>query len=412
MNNAASSSVTVRAGGSAALRQTPASGLGAMGLAAFLLINAPSLKILLGNTPLLNAAATALTGGLVVLHGLLGGTWRLHRSLVVVSGLLWACILVATVPTLLGWRLTYPGFAAQSLRLVYLLAVFVLVAVMARRRDALIFLRMQIGWGALLSALYLAGIVGFGRGPVHYNTFTLPIGLSSISILTRFMQMEGTRWQWPVLVGLLVVNILGLLGLPGRSPFIFVIIITLAIGVLRRRSLLDKVKELGRGLVLLVLLISLGVLAVSYFEVEISTLLLLRLTSTLEGGEDSVRAEIYRESIRLIGEQPLGYGPGAYPFLSLGPYPHNFIIEIAFAGGILAALLMVAAVAWVLHITTRGYRRTNDPLMLQLMGVFFYLVCTFLVSYSLKDTYVMFAVMGLLVGLYYASEHRRSAVLA
>jgi O-antigen ligase len=391
---------------------TPVVGLGAMGLAAFLLVNAPSLKILIGNTPLLNAAATALTGGLVVLHGLLGGTWRVPRPLIVAGALLGGCILVTIVPTLLAWRLTYPGFATQGLRLVYLLVLFVLVGMMARHRDVSVFLYAQMGWGAILSALYLAGVVRFGTGPVHYNTFTLPIGLSSIIILTNFMQAQRRWWQWPVLVGLLIVNILGLLGLPGRSPYIFVIVITLALGVFRRRSLLGKLKELGRGLVLLGLLVGLGLFAVSYFQVEVSALLVWRITAMIEGGGDAARARIYGESMRLIEEQPMGYGLGAYPFLSVGPYPHNFVIEITFAGGVLAALLMVGAVVWTLYATVRSYRRTNDPMVLQLTGVFLYLVCTFLVSYALKDTYVMFTVMGLLVGLYHTSEHRRSAVLA
>jgi O-antigen ligase len=220
------------------------------------------------------------------------------------------------------------------------------------------------------------------------------------------MQMEGAWRQLPFLLILLVVNVLGLLNLPGRSPFVFVIVIMLALAVFRRRSLLGKLKEVTRGLVLLAVMVGAGFAAISYVGIEVSSLLVFRIMELVENTDSEARVGIYDVALRLILRQPLGYGLGAYPYLAVGPYPHNFIVELAFAGGVVAAGFAALATTLGLGRAVRSYRTTSEPLTLQLTGVLLYLVCTFMVSYALKDTYVLFCVLGLVFGLTHPREER------
>jgi O-antigen ligase len=388
--------------------------LGLVGLSLLALVNAPSLKLIVGNTPLVNLGATAALGAVVGLLVLTGEQVRIELSeSVAVAGLGLAC-LGAVVPMLLSMNTLPVGFAGEALRFVYIIVVFVLVLVGSRRTDGYVFVWGQILWGNLVSLLFLVGVIQLGGiASQHYNTVTLPVGTSSTAILLTFMSGAQIGVLKRVgLVALLLLNFACLLNLYGRSPFVFVVAIVLIISVVRHRGVIRKVKEGLKGLTLLLTGGAAVALLVSYAGIPVATLLLSRLGRLLGGGASSEsRLDIYAEAVALVQQSPFGYGFGAYPALTQlsFDYPHNFLLEMGVAGGVVPSFILAAVVAWVLLRAVRAYRAARNPVVMYVGGLCLYYFFTFMLSYALNQTYIMFASMALLVVLARNGEEPRTS---
>jgi O-antigen ligase len=83
------------------------------------------------------------------------------------------------------------------------------------------------------------------------------------------------------------------------------------------------------------------------------------LVMTLEEGYISHRDVLFDEAYRLWLERPV-FGGGLDSFLhytfGLDRYPHNLVMEVAQAGGIVAALLLLA---WFVHVILNSWHGRN-----------------------------------------------------
>ena len=366
--------------------------LGLAGVAGFLVINAPSIKLLAGNTPVVNVVATIATVAVLILN-IVYYKIKIKNSWLICFAILSIVLFISVLSGVIAGR-TDSAFLNGALRFIYILIIFVAILLIGRRTDTRVFLKLQIIWGVVVAIGIVSGLIQFASGQ-HYNTATLPIGMSVVASLLVLIDANFlARTRVYLLVGGVLISVLGLLSLAGRSPFIFTVIIILVLSSIRHELLLDKIKSVVKGIFALLGVGSIGAAGVSYLGLPLSDLLLIRLTRLIEGG-DEARAQMYQQSIEIISDYPAGLGFGGYSYLGAGNYPHNFIVEATIAGGVLAGVILSVMVAFVLWKMISSVKTIGQSIILPMVGCVLYLVLTFLVSYSLQETYMLFAAIAL-----------------
>jgi hypothetical protein len=95
-----------------------------------------------------------------------------------------------------------------------------------------------------------------------------------------------------------------------------------------------------------------------------------KLVARFEDVDENNRMVIYQDTLRMIGDHPLGVGPGMYawrilPYESLGSthhygHAHNDYLEVAAEWGIGVAILFWGMVAWRFWRTVRGFFEATD----------------------------------------------------
>jgi O-antigen ligase len=349
-------------------------------ISCFLILNGPSVKLFY-SSELVNIVAVGSLIYLGVIHVLVQRSVSVGRTALLVTALnllLWGLLYLSVV---WGQHTTI----TVELFLRYLGSVFAItaIAVFLQPGSARQLTWLQAGWGSVLAAFYLLGVIGLYHIPgQHYLTLGVPVAaavLSSIGLLLA-------RPRPAVLVQLLLAgNVLlcfiVLAGLLGRSPILFsvaVLSVTAVIYVLTARTFLRRLSGV------------LALVAVFSAAVALSTRLLEeRWIERFERLASNVQAEprydIYTESANLISTMPLGFGPGA-SFDLVGFYPHNIFLEVMLSAGIWAALPLLA-LCWMVfsRFVTAVHRRTRH---LALGMVALYMLMTWNVSFDLGTAYV------------------------
>ncbi|WP_103030330.1 O-antigen ligase family protein [Salinibacter altiplanensis] len=368
------------------------SSIGIVGVGAFLIINVPSLKLLAGVTPLVNAVATAILFGAGFYRILAYRTVQRNREAWTLFFGIWVFALLAALPEHLFLRKMEGGHVTSTIRMLYTLSCIGVVAACAARRDVHTLVYCQTAWGVGLAAAYLGGFVNYTFAQsLHYKTLSLPIALSTLVVIGFFFE-ERFSWRKGIgMGGLLFLNIAALTGLLSRSPLLFITLIVSGFAIAKRRKLGGMVKGVMKVLAVSVA----GALAVflllTWANININIPALKRLYALTS--QESVRAEIWAESLRFIEEHPFGMGWGAYQQITGEIYPHNIILESGVVAGVLGAVIMIIVIAAFSVWVFRRYPYTaqqDQSRFLQMSYIAFYLVATFFVSYSLDYAYMMF----------------------
>jgi hypothetical protein len=381
--------------------------IGTVGIGVFLVVNTPSLKLLAGVTPLVNAAATS------VLFAAALGRVLIHRSIqnnragwVLFTGI-WLLFLLCVLPEHLLAREIDPGHSFATIRLLYALGCVAVIVATGTQRDIRSFIRCQVVWGAVIAGLQLTGIVTYSSSsPLHYKTVSLPIALSTLAIIGELIERSSISIRQVVLrVAIILVNVIALTSLFSRSPFVFTTIIVLGFTIAKQPSIAKKVGAILK--MVGIVMVGAASVAALVWKVEIGVRIpaIKRLLVLFREGE-SERIKIWGEAIEIIVQNPLGVGFGAYEELSNTIYPHNIVIESGVVAGVLGSFLMLFLVFGYLLWCARMYRRANKNdkvVFVQSCFFGFYLVMTFTVSYSLSFSYMMFAMMALTTAFFQVS---------
>lgn len=366
--------------------------LGLAGIASFLVINSPSIKLFVGNTSVVNVVATVAALSVLFLYAVYY-RFRIKSSWVISFTILSIVLFISVISGVIAGRAD-DAFVNGALRFIYIIFIFLVTSLIGQRTDISVYLTLQIIWGIVVAICMLSGVIQYASGQ-HYNTATLPIGMSVVASLLILIDTNSvTRTTVCILVGGICISILGLLSLAGRSPFIFTIAIITVLSSIRHKLITDSLKSMVKGVVALLGVGTVGAAGVSYLDLPFSDLLFVRLIRLIEGG-DEARTQIYQQSVEIIAYYPAGLGFGGYSYLGAGNYPHNFIVEGTIAGGILAGALLSFAVAFALWKMILSVRSVSQSDMLPMVGCVLYLVLTFLVSYSLQETYMLFGAIAL-----------------
>jgi O-antigen ligase len=166
-------------------------------------------------------------------------------------------------------------------------------------------------------------------------------------------QGGGLRWSaaWRIVVA--AVALILLLQTGSRGAFAGLLIGLLALLVIRRMN----VRLIGIGAIIV---LSFGYLFKVILDSDRIELIEERwLVMTLEEGYLSYRDVLLAEAYRLWLERPVfGGGLDSFNYYTFGldRYPHNLVMEIAQAGGIVAALLLLA---WFIHVILNSWHGRN-----------------------------------------------------
>ena len=366
--------------------------IGFVGVGAFLIVNTPSLKLLAGVTPLVNAFATAVLLGAGLFRVLAYRTIQRNKEAWTLFFGIWLFVLLGALPEHLLLRDIDSGHSTNTIRMVYTLVCIGMIAACGAKRDVRSFVQCQMVWGAVLAAAYLAGLVNYTFAQsVHYKTLSLPISLCILTVIGALS--EGDR-SWKTKIGfggVLLLNLIALTGLFSRSPFVFIAVIVAGFAILKRNRLGGLVKGAakvfgyaGAGV--------LGLFAAfTLMDVQLNIPAINRLYTLKNQGD--VRTEIWIETIHIIQDYPFGMGWGAYRDITGVPYPHNIILESGVVAGVFGAALMLGLFFLFFLWVFWKYKRiapADRVQFVQVSYIAFYLSATFLVSYSLAYSYMMF----------------------
>jgi O-antigen ligase len=190
-----------------------------------------------------------------------------------------------------------------------------------------------------------------GGGPNILGRFLAMLCL--LMVAQTLGQSGGLRWSavWRIVTA--AVALILLLQTGSRGAFAGLLIGLLALFVVRRMS---------------VKLMVIGVIFIFSFEYLFKLILNADkiefigerwLVTTLEEGYLSARDVLLAEAYRLWLERPVfGGGLDSFEYYTFGldRYPHNLIMEIAQAGGIVAVLLLLA---WSVHLVLKSWHARN-----------------------------------------------------
>ena len=190
-----------------------------------------------------------------------------------------------------------------------------------------------------------------GGGPNILGRF---LGMLCLLMVAQSLrQGGGLRWSaaWRIVVA--AVALILLLQTGSRGAFAGLLIGLLALLLVRRMN----VRLIGIGAIIV---LSFGYLFKVILDFERIELIEDRwLVMTLEEGYISHRDVLFAEAYRLWLERPV-FGGGLDSFLhytfGLDRYPHNLVMEVAQAGGIVAALLLLA---WFVHVILNSWHGRN-----------------------------------------------------
>jgi O-antigen ligase len=191
-----------------------------------------------------------------------------------------------------------------------------------------------------------------GGGPNILGRF---LGMLCLLMVAQSLrQGGGVRWSaaWRIIVA--AVALILLLQTGSRGAFTGLLIGLLALLVVRRMN----VRLIGIGAIIIV---SFGYLFKAILDFEkIESIEQRWLVTTLEEGYFSHRDVLLAEAYRLWLERPaFGGGLDSFNYYTFGldRYPHNLVMEIAQAGGIVAALLLLA---WIVHVILHSWHCRNQ----------------------------------------------------
>ena len=155
---------------------------GIVGLAALLVINIPSVKLFVGVTSAVNAAALFFLVGAALVRLCPDLKTVRNRDGCILLLSFWLLIMLIVLPEHILLRSIEGGHVSSTIKALYTIACMAAIVVSARARDVHTLVMAQIVWGSFVAVCFLLGFVHYSNVEnLHYNTVTLPLALSTLS---------------------------------------------------------------------------------------------------------------------------------------------------------------------------------------------------------------------------------------
>lgn len=189
-------------------------------------------------------------------------------------------------------------------------------------------------WGTTCSVLYKLSIIKpSGAGELSYLNLALPIGVGLISSAYLVFFRKNNFISLVYLLSCFLVSIVALVSLPARMVLLSTFFVLLIILIFGRGRFL-------KYLVIFALFVFLFMFHDRLNNVLQSDFLNYKIIRLVENIESEPRYNVYLSTLKLILDNPFGYGAESYTKL-LGYYPHNIFLELALTSGILSACLLL-----------------------------------------------------------------------
>lgn len=270
---------------------------------------------------------------------------------------------------------------------VYLLFITVLLSF--NKDDLIIYIKWQIGWSTILAILHLLGIVqtNLALGQ-HYLTVGLPLGLGLVGLIGlswEYINSDKSKrlWLHAILATIIASD---LFSLRGRSPILMFVLVIYLFGILLMLFNPNRLRNLT-----LILIISL--LIYFLFINFTSDILMSRFTELFQNVESEPRYGLYRYTIKMIMENPLGYGLESFPYYTGSSYPHNIFLESLFYGGIQSLIFVLPIFRKMIKVAIKSVKNKKlDLIVVSMMAVYVFLVWN--ISFNLTSSYVVFTIIA------------------
>ena len=361
----------------------------AVSLLAFLIINTPSVKLIY-RSELINVAAVCLLwgAGLYKVLVMSDGSLRFGRLRV------WFLALFAAMWTILLFYGSLGPESQASMRLLLQYAgvfgaVVGLLLFVTRSAEIRLFLIWQIVWAAALAIAQLSGGIELDRSQnQNYLTLGVPLAAGLVSV---FGHMLITRRLWVKLTLLAPAALVtvALTTLFGRAPILFstgTIMLFWVLHIVRNGSPFAKAGQLA-------LMLSAGTVVYQIIRSNVSDYWLTRFARLQNVGDES-RVAIYREALKMVREQPFGYGMNAADTY-IGIYPHNIFLETMISGGILSLVALLGLL--VLFVYAAGRSLSHKAYLMPCCMLACYLFLTWNVSFNLTAAYTPIGAIALCI---------------
>ncbi|WP_158607404.1 O-antigen ligase family protein [Aerococcus agrisoli] len=249
----------------------------------------------------------------------------------------------------------------------------------------------QIVWGGLLSIGSLMGVIELDLSlGQHYLTLGLPLAaaivVNVIDLISNFKHYKKVSVMTRILV--LIVSIIAVSSLQGRSPVILSVLIPtffiLAI-ILREKNIASKLRSLFITIIIIISIIYIIVSNVSQYWIA--------RFDGLANFTNEPRYYIYTKAIEIIKNNPLGRGLD--DFSGLPGYPHNILLEVSIAGGLIATVIFILIVSMLIKSIWKSAVTKGDLLVISSLALYFLVVWN--ISFDLTASYVPFIAVGLAV---------------
>ncbi|GLO67574.1 O-antigen ligase family protein [Oceanobacillus kimchii] len=358
------------------------------------LINAPTLKIILISSEVINIIGISLivvTGSLKLF---LNEKIVLNKSIIITLISIW-CFWIILLAS------TYWSPVVLDLKNLFkYLSVFIIsfiILLTSEKKDARLFIVFQLIWSLYIAILNLSlGIQVDSSLGQHYLTVGFPIGIGlviSTGLLINYINNKQSKYKIIFMILFFILFLVSLINLSGRSPVFMSIAVILLTWLMY--IVLNKKKRLRNLLLLIIVTIS------GYFLIikAADTVWINRFQDLLESTEDEPRWLIYKNTLNLIQQNPIkGYGLDSYSSVASGTYPHNIFLEVMFYGGFSALIFLVIIIINFLINMLRVIKNKDfESITISMIALYSLFIWNF--SYSLSDTTMVFSSICFLIGI-------------
>jgi hypothetical protein len=359
-------------------------------LGLFLTLNVPSVKIFY-SSEIINIFAffmvwfIGLTRTIILDKGII--KFYEHKKIVLFLFLLmWYIIFIVTilkVPNNMSFRFYSEYFIV--------ILFFVGVLLFTKEEDISNVIYIQIFWAVVLSILTVTIGINLDRSlGQHYLTLGVPIGAGIVSSLSVIL-LKDKKFSFNVWVILaLIVSIIAISSLRGRSPLILSFIVPMIIGLLTlifEKKLKLKIKN---GI-----LYSIFFIIISWFVYNnLSDVLLRRIINLQNFLETEERFRVYSISLDIIKNNPLGIGLKNSVNYGI-VYPHNIFLEIFISGGIGAMVMFIFVIISVARNVLHSIKQQSYSICA--LSIFLFYFFTWNVSFDLSSSYIPFTALAIMI---------------
>lgn len=263
-------------------------------------------------------------------------------------------------------------------------------------------LNYQILWALFLAIQQITVGIELTRTlGQHYLTLGLPLAAGFVCASSFLFYYKSKKAYKLLLLVVMISSLTALLSLSGRSPVLLSVTIPILIAfvfLVTKKGILEKAK-------IFFSIVIIGPVSIYFIYNSLPDKLMNRLQRITTGNEP--RELIYRQSIRLIKENPMGYG---LKTSELGfSYPHNIFLEVTLSGGIAALAALVVLSIYMLVKIFKSMR--IDAFAITSSGLAMVTFITWNISYDLSSSYIPFIAMAVLITAVDKSNHKQNELL-
>lgn len=357
-------------------------------LGLLIIINAPSIKVVLSPTEAIN-----IIGFLLIVSSFVGRMVfeeiKVTKRSIVASSLILLLFIILFMS--IFWGSSHGASFSNIFQYMSIIIIAIMVLFITKTSDIFLYLKFQLLWSNYI-AIHLL-VFGFQLNRSlgqNYLTLGLPLGIGFVTVsgfLININKKRNIRF-YSLLISIFIL-IFALLSLRGRAPVFFSLLTVLFYWLIYYISSGFKVKNI---LLFIGIGISIYWIAINYVDPE----LLNRIFRIFENTSDEPRVLIYTNTINLIKNNIFGYGLNSYYNLAGGNYPHNIFLEITLYGGIIALVVFLMYVAMFL-LSILKILKKHEFMLLSILMVATYVFLNFNLSYGLTSAYVPFTVMSMVL---------------